>query len=391
MIGAEEERVRGGDLDRVRRGNLAEVLGLVHRAGALSRAEITRATGLSRSTVGGLIAQLAGLGLVTESEPGPGPRVGRPSPVVRPDPGCAALAVNPELDAVTVGLVHLGGEIGPRVRHEVGHPVTAAEAVEIVVGALEPLAGDRRVLGVGIAVPGLVREADGVVRWAPHLGWREEPIAAEVRRATGVPASAANDASLGALAEHLFGAGAGLRDLVYLNGGASGIGGGIIANGAPLGGIGGYAGEFGRNRAAVADPDDRAVPGGALEDEVSRARLLALLGAESADPGELTALLERSADPAVRAELARQARVLAVAVAGVINVLDPEAVVLGGFLADVLRADPAGFRDRVRAEAVAASAEGVRIVPAALGPDLLLAGAGQLALRHVLTDPTAAA
>ncbi|GAB2675765.1 ROK family transcriptional regulator [Saccharopolyspora gloriosae] len=384
--------MRGSNLDRVRRGNLATVLGLVHRGGALSRAEITRTTGLSRSTVAALIAELTDLGFVLESGPGATAKVGRPSPLVHPDPGCVAITVNPELDAVTVGVVSLGGKVRTRVRNEVGHPVTAAETVEIVVGDLADLAPElasSRVAGIGVAVPGLVREGDGVVRWAPHLGWREEPIAAALHRATGHAAFAANDASLGALAEHIFGAGVGVRDLVYLNGGASGIGGGVITGGAPLGGVGGYAGEFGRTRPGVRDPADRAVADGTLEDEVGRARLLALLGLDSADQVELSAALAASADRAVRAELARQARVLSVAVSNAVNVLDPEMVVLGGFLADVLRADPEGFTGLVRDQSVGPASEGVRIVPAALGADLLMIGAGQLALHRLLADPAA--
>ncbi|WP_243788411.1 ROK family transcriptional regulator [Saccharopolyspora gloriosae] len=382
--------MRGSNLDRVRRGNLATVLDLVHRKGSLSRAEITRATGLSRSTVAALIAELTGMGFVLESGPESTARVGRPSPVVHPDPDCVAITVNPELDAVTVGVVSLGGAVRTRIRNEVAHPVTVAETVEIVVGNLaEPELAGRRVAGIGVAVPGLVREADGVVRWAPHLGWREESIAAALLRATGHPAFAANDASLGALAEHIFGAGAGVRDLVYLNGGASGIGGGVITGGAPLGGFGGYAGEFGRNRPGIRDPADRAVEDGTLEDEVSRARLLELVGLESADQVELSEALAASADPAVRAELARQARVLSVAVSNAINVLNPELVVLGGFLADVLRADPERLAGLVREQSVGPASEGVRIVPAALGADLLMIGAGQLALQQLLTDPAA--
>ncbi|WP_344926952.1 ROK family transcriptional regulator [Saccharopolyspora gregorii] len=386
---ADGERMRGSNSDRVRRDNLAAVLDLVHRTGPLSRAGITRATGLSRSTVAALIAELTGMGLVAESGPQGTARVGRPSPVVHPDPDCVAIAVNPELDAITLGVVGLGGEVRSRRRIEIARP-GAARTVEVVAAELGSAELDgKRIAGIGVAVPGLVRDGDGVVRWAPHLGWREEPIAAELTRATGHPAFAGNDATLGALAEHLFGAGVGVPDLVYLNGGASGIGGGIIAGGSPLGGTGGYAGEFGRNRPAIRDPADRAVPDGTLEDEVNRARLLELLGLGSADQLALSGALADSADPRVRAELARQARVLGGAVGAAVNVLNPRLVVLGGFLADVLGADPAGFAELVAEQCSAPAFEEVRIVPAALGADLLMIGAGQLALHQLLTDPAA--
>ena len=85
----------GGATDALRRSNLATVLGLVHRDGDLSRSDLQRLTGLNRSTVGDLVAELAGIGLVEVGEaPGDG-RAGRPSPVVRVSEGVAAVAVNP--------------------------------------------------------------------------------------------------------------------------------------------------------------------------------------------------------------------------------------------------------------------------------------------------------
>ncbi|MFX7731917.1 ROK family protein, partial [Acinetobacter baumannii] len=84
---------------------------------------------------------------------------------------------------------------------------------------------------------------DGLVRTAPHLEWTDAAIGDLITRATGLPARVGNDAALGALAESLFGAARGAHDVVYLTGGASGIGGAVIVGGVPLGGAGGYAGE----------------------------------------------------------------------------------------------------------------------------------------------------
>ena len=189
-------------------------------------------------------------------------------------------------------------------------------------------------------MPGLVRASDGLVRLAPHLGWTDAPIRALVEEAVSLPTFVGNDASLGAIAEHLFGAGRGVDDVVYLNGGASGIGGGLIVHGIPIGGSGGYAGEFGQNRPGIAAQDDRRAAGGVLEDEVSRARLLAVAGLPAADEPTLAAALAASDSPAVTAELARQRRILSTALANAVNVLNPSLVVLGGFLATVAESDP---------------------------------------------------
>lgn len=385
----------GDKLESVRRRNLSTVLRLVHHGSAPSRAELTALTGLNRSTVAALVAELVSLGLVEETAPSAHKRVGRPSPVVLPDPRAVAIAVNPEVDAITIGVVGLGARVEHRVRHEVDHIVTPEQAVSIIAETVtrlrEEMGTTRRVVGVGLAIPGLVRASDGVVRWAPHLGWQETPFTRLIEEALGVPAVAANDASLAADAERRFGVARGVDNLVYLNGGASGIGGGVIANGVPLGGVGGYAGEFGHNRPGLADFADRATEHGTLEDEVSRARLLAALGLTTADEVQLEQHLLAATDSDVSAEVSRQQRILAVALSNAINVLNPELVVLGGFLASLHSRDPEALDRLVESSTVPAAWEGVHIRRAALAQDGLLIGAAEVAFRAVLDDPASAA
>ena len=175
--------------------------------------------------------------------------------------------------------------------------------------------------------------------------------------------------------------------MVYLNGGASGIGGGLIVHGSPVGGSGGYAGEFGQNRPGIAAQDDRRAAGGVLEDEVSRARLLAVAGLHAADEPTLAAALAGSDSPEVAAELARQRRILSTALANAVNVLNPSLVVLGGFLATVAESDPAALAAAVAEQAMPAAAEGLDIRVAALGEDRLAIGAAELAFEQLLADP----
>ena len=382
---------RGTNLDTVRRYNLSRILGLVHSEGAVSRSTLTRETGLNRSTVAALVTELAALRLVIEAEPEVNRGVGRPSPVVRPHPDCVAFAVNPEQDAISVGVVRMNGEVVDRVRHEYDSPLGVDETVrvtaEIIASLRSTLPAESVIAGVGVAVPGLVRSDDGVVRLAPHLDWVDEPIASLLTDATGYAARAANDASLGALAEHTFGAGRGVRDLIYLNGGASGIGGGVIVNGTPLSGVGGYAGEFGHNLVTAPDGPGKPSTGGTLEDEVNRGRLLELLELRSADPSQFEEALLSSTSPELRDEAVRQLGILSIALRNAINVLNPELVVLGGFLASLYAFDPDLLEALVAEQTLTASYESVRIVRAQLGPDLLLIGAAQLAFEPLIDDP----
>jgi len=384
--------MRGNNLDSVRRNNLSMVLDIISRNGAASRADITRFTGLNRSTVAALVAELSALGIVVESNPDSTSTVGRPSPIVSPRRDLVAIAVNPEVDAITVGVIGLAGEVVRHERFETDSPPTAEVAVRMIADIVADLRTtsltDHRIIGIGVAVPGLVRTVDGLVRWAPHLGWVDAPIAPQLAEVTGLNVSVGNDASLGALAEHLRGAGRGIDDMVYLNGGASGIGGGVIASGVTIGGLGGYAGEFGHNRPGVTENSDRRTTDGALEDEVSRARLLEIVGLETADDATLSRALLGSTDPAVAAELSRQRRILATALSNAINVLNPALVVLGGFLATLLEADPGALRALVTSQSLPAAAEELEISSAALGDDRLLIGAAQLAFAQLLGDPT---
>jgi predicted NBD/HSP70 family sugar kinase len=384
--------MQGSNHDDVRRRNLSVILRLVHRDGPVSRSHLTRLTGLNRSTIAALVGELAELGLAEERDPGATNQVGRPSMMVAASDRVVALAVNPEIDAVTVGVVGLGGAVHRRIRHATAQSPTAAEAVGITTSVLErmraELGAEYRFAGIGVAVPGLVRADDGLVRHAPHLGWVDEPLAGMLETATGLPVFAANDASTGAMAERHFGAGRGLTDLIYLNGGASGIGGGLVVGGRPVGGVSGYAGEFGHTRVSSSTTTDSAGIAGTLEAEVTRSALLDLLGLDKPDPDELERALSASTTAGVRAEVERQLDHLAVALAGAVNILNPQLVVLGGFLASLHAADPERLRAAVAALTLPAVFENVAIRSAELGSNLLMIGAAELVFDALLDDPS---
>lgn len=382
---------RGNNLDSVRQHNLSTVLGLVHRQGPSSRAALTAATGLNRSTIGALVAELAELGLASEGEPDANNRVGRPSPVVTPNAAVTALAVNPEIDAVTVGLVGLDARVHRRVRHATSAPVGSLEAARIASAVIDEL---RSGLGaapvaIGVAMPGLVRRSDGLVRLAPHLNWVDEPFTEQLRELSGLPVVAANDANLGANAERLFGAGRGVRDLVYLNGGASGIGGGVIADGRPVTGLAGYAGELGHTLVNSSGVRCHCGAIGCLETEVNQRSLLAVLGRATADGDELEQALVASDSPAVRDEIERQLGFLAVSVRNATNIFNPQLIVLGGFLGALVAAAPRRLHELVAETALRASGESLHIVRAELGRNLLMIGAAELAFAPLLADPAA--
>jgi predicted NBD/HSP70 family sugar kinase len=386
----------GGATEVLRRGNLASVLGLVHRDGTLSRSELTRLTGLNRSTVGDLVAELVSLGLVTVDEsPAAGVRAprGRPSPLVSATDRVAAIAVNPEVDAVLVGLVGLGGRVLKRVRIETASARSAGETVTLAAaGIAGMLAGESgmRVAGIGVAVPGQVRLEDGMVREATHFGWVDEPLAGMLERATGHRAWAANAAVLALRAESVFGAGRGVEDLVYLIGGASGIGGGAIGGGRLLTGAAGYAGEFGHTFVRSDGRHCSCGARGCLEAEVTQAELLAAVGLSSAEAPLLADRLVATDDPTARAIVARDYELLGIAARNAVNVFNPSRVVLSGFLAALYRGARAHGAPDLLADAVRSTRERVDVVEALLGPDQLLIGAAELVFAELIADPARA-
>ena len=236
--------------DELRRANLSAVLSRVHASGPTSRAALTAELGLNRSTIGDLTAQLDALGLVSEMRPTHEPwrAAGRRTSSCRAQ-DVTVVAVALDVDRIVSALVGLGGvvlERRERLHQRGGHDVERRRRVGAPRRSQElvGLPAAERCLGVGVSVPGVVRADDGLVRFAPNLGWVDEPFTEMLQRELDLPLLTGNDANLGVFAEHLRGAAVGVNDVAYLSG-SVGIGGGFLVDGQPLRGSGGYAGEIG--------------------------------------------------------------------------------------------------------------------------------------------------
>ncbi|CAN3700722.1 MULTISPECIES: ROK family protein [unclassified Microbacterium] len=377
--------------DLIRQQNLASVLSLLHSRGALSRAQLGATTGLNRSTVTGLVMELTELGLVREaaSTERTG-KVGRPTLDLEPEDHVAALSVRAEPHAVTVALVGLGGVVHARLRHDTASPPSPRRFVQIVASSVEAMRADidrhYRVVGAGLAVPGLVN-ANGSVLVSPTLGWKRDPVSARLSDELGMPVAAGNDASIGALAESRFGVGVGVGNLLYLGGAMHSIGGGLIIDGTLLRGTSGYAGELGHT---VVDPRGRAcVCGrrGCLEAEVSLDLLEPLLGRRKLDEDELDVELGVARNPRVMAEVTRQVEVLSIALTNFVNAFSPETVVLSGYLGALLSVSRERLADAVRVHPLGAEGRTIRLERAHLRSRLMLVGPAELAFADLLSNP----
>jgi predicted NBD/HSP70 family sugar kinase len=364
----------GTSTDDVRRRNLSVVLVLVHRHRCMSRAELTRRTGLSRSTDKDLVEELVEHGLVEEAQPAASTQVGRPSPVVRPRSRTLAIAVNPEVDSITIGLVSLGGLVLEVTKRTTTGVPTAEQAVTLATETIQQmrrqLGPDRGVTAIGIAVPGLVHAAGSMVRLAPHLDWHDAQIGQMLSAATKLPVFAANDANLGAVAEHLFGRHVNPEHMIYVNGGAGGIGAGVVVAGELLDGAAGYAGELGHTYVGGTGTCHCGSIG-CLETEVSQSQTY------DTDSSIVVRTVER------------QAQYLGIALGNAVNMLNPGLIVLGGFLRVFPSLAANALNDAVARHSLRAPRDLVRIVPASLGSETLMIGAAELAFAPLLADPAA--
>ncbi|MGH2444745.1 MAG: ROK family protein [Candidatus Limnocylindria bacterium] len=383
--------------ETVRRANLRAIVRELHLRGPLSRSELGVATGLTRSAIRGLIGELTGAGLVDEVPSAPAGMPGRPSPIVRPDPRAASvLALEINVDSLSAAVVGFGGRVDhlSRVDRPRGHLSDTAiveDLVELAAPLLRRLHGADALLGVGVGVAGIVRRSDGLVLHAPNLGWRDVHLGARLSTALqlGVPTWVANEADLGGLAEHRRGAAVGVDEVLYVTG-EVGVGGNLIVDGEPLVGAAGYAGEVGH---IPVNPNGARCGCGAIgcwETEIGERAMLVRAGfpAEGgrAAVSEVIAAARRG-DRQALAAMDHIGTWLGIGLAGLVNVLNPTLVVLGGLFERIHPLIASRTNAVLDERALAASRELVTIVPASLGIDAPVLGAAELAFEAFLSDP----
>jgi predicted NBD/HSP70 family sugar kinase len=242
-----------------------------------------------------------------------------------------------------------------------------------------------------MAVAGMVRRADGLVRLAPTIGWKDEPIGDVLRAEIGddEPLVVGNVADVSALVEHSRGAAAGCDNVLYLHGDV-GVGGGIITGGRRVTGHGGYGGEVGH---MVVNPKGRLCSCGSRgcwETEIGEYALLRYAGRENLTGREAVLDVVESAmrgDRVAKQAVREVGDWIGLGVGNLMNIFNPEAVIFGGTLRDVYLVAAASIRSRLNAVALPAARENIRLRTPELGNDAALIGAAELAFERLLEDP----
>jgi len=312
------------------------VLALLARRGALSRAQIAEHLDLSPATITASTRRLLAEGLLAEEGPRPS-QTGRPSIPLRLVPASAhAIGVQVAHEHVTGVITRLDAETVHSFRHafDPGAPDAADRLTTLIRSAIDEAERRRLPLsGVGVAVPGVVEPETGTLRMSVRLGWTGMPLAARLRKALGVPVFVDNDISAVTAAERLYGPGADCADFLLVAIG-QGIGLGMVLDGAPYRGAAGAAGEFGHLPILPDGPECVCGNRGCLETQVStesllrRAHAAGILDAES-DLEDLGAAARRGDEAAVQL-LEQAGALLGRALAGAVNLLGPQTVVVIG-------------------------------------------------------------
>ncbi len=383
--------------ETVRRSNLSAIVRGLHLRGPLSRSDLVAHTGLTRSAIRGLIGELTEGGLVTETPNAPAGTPGRPSPLVHPEADSAVVvALEVNVDSLAAARVGFGGSVQrlervDRPRAHVTVEAIVSDLAELAAPLLAEPEAEGSLVGIGVAVAGIVRRSDGLVRMAPNLGWRDAPLGALLTAAlrTRAQLAAANEADLGGLAEHRRGAAVGAHDVIYVMG-EVGVGGNVIVGGVPLVGAAGYAGEIGHMAVNPLGTPCGCGSSGCWETEIGeRAMLLRAGRAPSGGRVAVDELIAAAAagEPEASASLEHVARWLGIGLASLINIFNPTLVVLGGVFERVHPLIAAELESVLDRGLPRASRELVRVVGGHLGVDAPVLGAAELAFEPMLADP----
>jgi predicted NBD/HSP70 family sugar kinase len=407
QIAARSQRGPGSSRGRTQ---LGPALALIHCGRTPTRAALGASLDVTRATAGAVAAELQALGLIqvdTDPKTPGGGTLGRPSHrlTINPD-GPVALAAQIHPDGFQVALVGLGGRVVAARSRDLTIPGDPERGVGSVAraGARLLRSAGRVCVGAGLAVPSAVAEPDGAAVSPLYVGWPtgariRDIFTTQVERAgiTGPAGSApvcaiANDINLAALAEYRHGAGRGARNLLVVATGHRGVGGALVLDGTLYTGSSGLGMEAGH---VSVDPQGRPCrcgSRGCLDVETDAMSLLDAAG-WLPDPGvpmleQATALLRRehATNPVVRAAAGAVVERLGLGLAGLINVLNPDRILLGGLHRDLLEADPERLRAAVAARTPWGRGGSVPVLGCALENGSLI-GAAELAWQPILDNP----
>jgi len=406
---ASTNHFRTGDQSLVREINLSVIMNHLRTNAPISRAALADATGLNKTTVSSLVNELIErqfveeIGLTSQN-------TGRPAVLLKLNPAVGFI-VSCEIGVDFILVVCT--DFSPKIiwRHKepidpaIGQRAILDRALAILHQAIEvghPACGT--LLGVSVGVHGLVDQATGTLLFAPNLGWKDLPIRSILKETIDAPLFVDNEANIAALGEHYFGAAQGYDEVIYISATGIGLGGGIVHGGRVFSGVTGVGAEFGH---MTMDPDGEICKcgnQGCWETQVSQQALFSHVW-RCVDHGEVSMLSEmtgnrrasltvqliveaaRAGDPVALEALKIIGRHLGIGIASLVNVLNPELVVLGGLLSQAGEFLKPVIEKELGQRALRWNREAMKLVLARHGSDACVMGGVAVVYQAILAQP----
>lgn len=381
-----------GDQQLIKKMNKSIVLDTIRQRQPLSRADISAGIGLNKATVSSLVSELIDSRLVTEIGPGESSGGRKPTLLLFNKQAGFAIGVDIRVSDLLAVLVDLEGN----VIREKSVPLTDFTPENVVdqIGKTIRLLSRRLpdspygIVGIGIGVPGLVDETSRVVS-APNLGWDNVDLAGALAEEFGGNLHIDNEANAGAIGEKLYGAGRDSQNLIYLSIGV-GIGSGIIVGGALYRGTSNFSGEVGHMTVAEDGPLCRCGNRGCWETLASEKALLDRAAGIWQDhtPG-----LEQILDAGKRGDkqaldlLNEIGSQLGVGLANLVNILNPELIVIGNRLSLAGELFEEAMLQTIKNRSLSYHRKKTHVDFAKLGIRSTALGAASMPITAFLTDP----
>src|SRR3954449_5673572 len=382
------EGLATGSLASLRERNRRSLISSLSERGMASRADLARMTGLSRSTVSSLVAEMQAIGLVEERHASASG--GRPGVLLALSRGAGVvLAADFGHRRLRVAVFDLAHTVLADAVHDVDIDESADAAMGTAVAAIHDTmdragASMDEVVGVGMGLPGPISRDTGTLGSSTILpAWVGVPVAAEMTERLGVPVYADNDANLGVLAEVTFGAGRGCTEAAYLKI-SSGIGAGLYMDGRIFRGGNGTAGEIGH---VILDEDGlvcRCGNRGCLETLAGEQGIVDALRRSHGPDLTLNDVLRLAdeGDLGCRRVLADAGRYIGIAAASLCNLFNPQRLIVGGSVSSAGELLLAPLRESIRRYAIPSAAADVEIVAGELAEQTETLGALALVLAE---------
>ena len=410
-----QANLQGSNINLVKQHNLQVILLSLLYEPVLSRVQLARHTNLSNTTITNLIAELINQGIVTEKnadeiEPGESRPVGRPRTKICLEPNARfVLGIHIGVGIFRVALTNLRAEIVHSQMHDFDTNSPAAEVLEQIIASVEAVVAESsverdKILGVGVGASGLVDFTTGVNLLAPNLDWHDVPLREHLQNELRLPVIVDNNVRNMAIGETYFGAGHGVDSVAFVYG-RTGVGAGLTFKGRVFRGSSKGAGEIGHSVMLPHGGEPcRCGNSGCLETLVSESAILrqAEILAHSNPDGILSTILSenpdcpsiecvfeaaRRGDVQVQKMIEERAYYLGVALANLINLFNPELILLGGIFSrgEDLFIEPT--MRTIQQMAFGGMGKNVRLQATSFGWKAGVIGAAALALLHFFYQP----